>query len=66
MGLTHDEQFAVFMVQSRVKPTLAAIRSFCTNPDFKKKVASEYEEVRVFGERLIKQIELINSLHGFN
>ena len=66
MGLTPDEQFALFMVQSSVKPSLPAIRSFCTDPDFKKKVASEYEDVRKIGEKLLKQIELMNTLHGFN
>ena len=66
MGVTPDEQFALFMVQSSVKPSLQAIHSFCTDPDFKKKVASEYEDVSKIGEKLLKQIELMNTLHGFN
>ena len=66
MGVTPDEQFALFMVQSSVKPSLQAIRSFCTDPDFKKKVGSEYKDVREFGEKLLKQIELMNGSHGFS
>jgi len=66
MGVTPDEQFALFMVQSSVKPTLQAISSFCTDPDFKKKVGSEYKDVREFGEKLLKQIELMNGSHGFS
>ena len=66
IGVTPDEQFALFMVQSSVKPSLQAISSFCTDPDFKKKVACEYEDVSKIGKKLLKRIELMNTLHGFN
>ena len=67
MDLTPVEHFAIFTVQSGVKPNIAFLRRLCTDQDFKRKVASEDNEVvRVFGENLFRQIELLNNSSGFS